>query len=890
MSSDSLDLRSPLSGSLMALERVPDPVFAKKLVGDGVSIDPTSNVLKAPCPGVICQLHPAGHALTLRSKEGLEIMMHIGLDTVKMKGKGFETKVQEGDEVDSGDGLIEFDSDYLALHAKSLLTQVVVTNMEALDGMEKSQGFAWCCETIILKLRTKQDKREESSSFSDSSSIAKSSIANSQAVSIPNPAGLHARPAAVLVNQAKQFESKIFLLKDGREVNSKSVVSIMGLNIKYGEKVSLRAQGEDAREAVNCLLPQIRAGLGEEGVCPLSEEDAGEDSNIERSEIQIETDSDTKTHTDADTDTDADTGTDSESKGCNEDKEFEEPLSGDPSLLMGISASPGLAVGKVFQHRKEDLQIPEEGEDPYEERRRLEKALEKSKIGLEALCERFEREDNGAQAEIFKAHRELLDDPDLEDIFTSAIAKGKSAEAAWRCAYETHAGVLESLDNQILAARAVDLRDVGNRVMRILRGVSEEDLRYPEDTIIIAEELSPSDTAKFDKDRVLALCTVGGGATSHVAIIARSLDLPAIVGMEARALAIESGTEVIVDGTAATLSIAPSEQEIGNVRSRIEKMKEKRERDLAAALEPAISKDGQHLEIVANIAGPEEAKDAVSMGCEGVGLLRSEFLFLERRTEPGEEEQAKAYTKTLEALGSERTLTVRTLDVGGDKPLAYLPIPEEENPFLGERGIRVCLNRPEFFRRHLRAILKASQKGKLQVMFPMISSLDEYREAKEMLHREARKLGVKPIPSGIMVEVPAAAVKAELLAEEVDFFSIGTNDLTQYTLAMDRGHKKLAPKIDALNPAVLSLIECTVQGAHMHGKKVSICGGIASDPAAVPVLLGLGVDKLSVAVPSLPTVKAVIRELEIEACRELAQEALAVSTAEQVRALLKRED
>jgi phosphocarrier protein FPr len=269
-----------------------------------------------------------------------------------------------------------------------------------------------------------------------------------------------------------------------------------------------------------------------------------------------------------------------------------------------------------------------------------------------------------------------------------------------------------------------------------------------------------------------------------------------------------------------------------------------------------------------------------------VGLLRSEFLFLGRTSAPSENEQTETYAAIAKALGPERPLIIRTLDVGGDKPLPYLPIPDEENPFLGERGVRVGLNRPEILRTQLRAILRAAEHGKLLVMFPMIATLDEWRAAKAMYEEERERLGVDAIPVGIMVEIPAAAVMAEQFAREADFFSIGTNDLTQYTLAMDRGHPKLAPQVDALNPAVLQLIAHTVEGAHKHGKFVGVCGGVASDTQAAPILLGLGVDELSISVPTIPTIKALIRELDMNDCRELAQKALAADTAAEVRALV----
>ena len=438
----------------------------------------------------------------------------------------------------------------------------------------------------------------------------------------------------------------------------------------------------------------------------------------------------------------------------------------------------------------------------------------------------------------------------------------------------------------MIAARANDLRDVGRRVLRLLTGTTEARLDPPANAILIAEDLTPSDTTNLDRTRVLGFCTTSGGATSHVAILARALDIPAIAAIDPRALDLADGTLVVLDGTAGVLRLRPSEAETAQVRERQQQHAARRQVEIANAAAPATTSDGRRIEVVANVGGVAETEQAVALGGEGVGLLRSEFLFLERGTAPSEDEQTTVYTAIASQLGPERRLIIRTLDVGGDKPLAYLPLGREDNPFLGERGIRVQLARPELLRTQLRAILRASRAGNVHVMFPMIATMAEWRAAKAMLDAECEALGVSQIPAGIMIEVPSAAIMADAFAREVDFFSIGTNDLTQYTLAMDRGNPKLAPQIDGLNPAVLQLIGHTVAAAHARGKWVGVCGGIAGDAQAIPVLLGLGVDELSVSVPSLPAVKAQVRELSHAACVDLATRALAADSAADVRALV----
>jgi phosphocarrier protein FPr len=624
----------------------------------------------------------------------------------------------------------------------------------------------------------------------------------------------------------------------------------MGMEVSHGDRVVLVAQGSDASEAVQSLAALIESGLNEDGAAP------------PRTQIHVV-----------------------------EPVPVKAADSGNPNLLNGVAASSGLAVGNIFQLRRQEIGVVEDASDPREEQRRLEGAIAKSKNQLEALQTKLREKADNSKAEIFAAHEELLDDPDLHSIAESAISKGKSAAFAWRQAVETHAKVLESLKKELFVARAGDLRDVGRRVLESLGGNEAGVMpEVPPNTILVAEDLSPSDTASLDRSRVLGFCTTLGGATSHVAILARSFDIPAVAGVDPRALELPNGTPVILDGTKGTVRLAPDEGEVRRIRERQQRHASRRAADLETAHEPAVTTDGHRIEVVANIAGPADAQQVVQLGGEGVGLLRSEFLFMSRTQAPNEDEQFEAYSAVARTLGAERPLIIRTLDVGGDKPLAYLPIPPEENPFLGERGIRVGLNRPELLRTQLRAILRTSQHGSVRVMFPMIATLDELREARKMLDEESTRLGIAAIEVGIMIEIPAAALMAQQFAREVDFFSVGSNDLTQYTLAMDRGHPKLAPKVDGLNPSVLQLIAMATRAAQAAGKWVGVCGGIASDPQAVPLLVGLGVAELSVSVPTIPGIKAQIRTLNLAQCQRLAERALELESAADVRALCPQTD
>ncbi len=844
-----VSLVAPITGILVPIEQVPDPVFAQKMVGEGISIDPLSNTLVAPCDGEVIHIHPAAHALTVRSPEGLEVLTHIGLDTVHMKGEGFSVKVKVGDQVRAGDELITFDLDAVAMNAKSLLTQMVIANSNVLADFAPKTGVVTAGRDVVaVATLAAAVETVEGTPKPGGRKVT------SDAILVPNPVGLHARPASVLSNIAGKYDSEISLKRGDDQANAKSVMAIMGMEVRYGDKVHVVAYGSDAEAAVADLTAQITAGLGEEGVVAISE--AG---------------------------TEPAAPTPAPAPVAPAPRRRSE----DPNVLLGVAASPGLGVGTVVQVRHEDFEVKEDASDRHRERRLLNDAIDRSQVQLAALEDRLTNEADADKAAIFAAHREILRDPDLMDLAMSGIDKGKTAAFAWRRAYQNYADRLAGLKSEVLAGRAIDVRDVGQRVLQEITGQRREQAEIPAGSVLIAEDLTPSDTVSLDPAKVVGFCTTAGGASSHVAILARALDIPAVAGIDPRVLDIAEGTRVILDGANGTLRMNVTEEQVERIRRRQAKHLEQRAIELAHADEPAVTSDGHHLEVVANIGGLEDAQAAMTKGAEGVGLLRSEFVFLERRSAPSEDEQAQIYTDIAAALKPGQPLVIRTLDVGGDKPLPYLPIAQEENPFLGMRGIRVGLDRPEILRTQVRAILRAVDAGaKINVMFPMIATIEDFRLAKAIFEEEREKLGVAPVPVGIMVEVPSVAVMATQFAAEVDFFSVGTNDLTQYTLAMDRGHPRLAPQVDGLNPAVLGLIGQAVTAAHAAGKWVGVCGGIASDPQAVPLLVGLGVDELSVSVPAIPSVKAQIRSLTLTGCQELAARALVQDSAASVRALV----
>ncbi len=842
MSDVSLAIIAPLSGPIVALDTVPDPVFAQKMVGDGISIDPTSNTLTAPFDGQITLIHRAGHAVTLKAANGIEVMMHIGIDTVSLKGAGFTSHVKVDQHVKLGDSLISFDLDFVGSKSKSLLTQIIVTNSDEIEKFVYSEGVAQVGETPVLTLTPK------AANITTRNNDQTQRI-TSQDVAVPNPTGLHARPAAVLVNAAKQFDAIVHLYKGENKANTKSLVSIMSLEISCGDLVNLVASGSQAQEAIDHILPLIESGLGEN--CPPI---PASQTHPKPHEMQ---------------------------------EEPQEPVrtkSSNPNRYLGVNASAGLAIGEVFQLVQTKIHVTEYADDSAHELTIFDSAIKQAMSELKEMEEKLEDKEKAA---IFAAHQALLDDPELIDNTKDLIADKKTAAFAWRASYNAQSDTLSHLKNELLAARANDLRDVGRRVLKILSGDQSASAEIPQNAILIAEDLTPSDTANLDTNKVLGFCTMTGGASSHVAILARSMNLPALAGIEGSALKIENGTKVILDADNGALIAHPSDEKIASIIAEQKNQAEKKAEDLSNAHKAAITQDGTKFEIVANIAGLDDAKQCPGMGAEGVGLLRSEFIFMNRASAPTEDEQTQTYTDIVKTLSPNQPLIIRTLDVGGDKPLPYLPIETEENPFLGLRGIRVTLKKQGIFRTQLRAILRAAEHGNIHVMFPMITTMDDLLSAKVILEEERVKLGAAPIKTGIMVEVPTTAVMAEQFAKEVDFFSIGTNDLTQYSLAIDRGHALLAAQADGLNPGVLKLIEMTIKGSHKHGKWTGVCGGIASDPLAVPLLVGMGVDELSASIPSIPSIKAQIRGLDVEACKALTQKALTLDSAQEIRDLVK---
>ncbi|HEY6824375.1 MAG TPA: phosphoenolpyruvate--protein phosphotransferase, partial [Steroidobacteraceae bacterium] len=557
-------------------------------------------------------------------------------------------------------------------------------------------------------------------------------------------------------------------------------------------------------------------------------------------------------------------------------------------VLRGVAASPGLAVGPALQLHRPEIRVREAGAGVAAEHAALDGARAEVRARLEraALAAPAGGAAYGTAREIAAAHLELLDDPELIAAARAAIDAGRSAAFAWRAAVRDSADTLRALADTRLRERVDDLLDLETQVLLALEGEAVEPAAaLPEQAIVIARELLPSQLIALDGAGLAGIAMAAGGATSHAAILAAAMGIPALVALGAEALAVPDGTELILDAAGGVLEVAPAAPRVLAARARLAANHAQRAALAAAAQRECRTADGVRIEVLANIGSAAEAQAAVRNGAEGCGLLRTEFLFLDRATAPSETEQTAEYQKIAELLG-ERPLTVRTLDAGGDKPIAYLPMPPEENPALGLRGIRTSLAWPQLLRTQLRAVLAVHGPARCRVLLPMISDLEELEAVRALLEELRAELGrSEPMPLGVMIETPASALLAERIAAVADFLSIGTNDLTQYTLAMDRGNPQLAVRLDALHPAVLRLIARTAEAARANGRHAAVCGGLASEPLAAPLLVGLGVNELS-AVPSvIPQLKARIGSVSLSDCRALAAEALKQPSAAAVRAL-----
>jgi phosphocarrier protein FPr/phosphocarrier protein len=794
-------LGAPVAGWLTSVADVPDPVFSEGMMGVGIAIDPIEGLLVAPCDAEVLLVAPARHSVTLRTAAGAELLLHIGLETVALQGRGFETHVREGDRVKAGDALIDFDLDAVGLEAKSLVTPILLTN---------GGKFALVPEALNRLVERGQPVASiERTGSSEPGLAATGEMQTAEAV-VGFAHGLHARPAARIADRAKRFAGEITISLGDKSANARSPTAIMALDARKGDSVRLSARGADAERALEAVAALISEG-----------------EEAQRTELPAAA-----------------------------------PRKLAKNAIAGVCGFPGVAIGTAVHWRRQPGDAPEHGRGVEVERAALEEARATVRGRLQALG----AQPSGPAGAVARAHIGLIDDEELNASALREIDEGRSAVRAWQLATSGAADALRSSDNPLLRERIADLEDISAQLTSALLGeVATPVVQLPQNSVVIADELLPSELMALPRERVIGLATAGGGPTSHMAIIAASFGIPTLVAMGAELSRVAEGSRVLLDATSGVLVIDPDEKA--------------RARALDQAVVPdrggeCLTRDGERVTLLANLGGLADVQAALAAGAEGCGLLRTEFLFLDRPDAPSAQEQRDSYQAIADALGG-RPLTIRTLDIGGDKPVSYLRFPHEQNPALGARGIRTSLFAPELLDEQLRAIAQVKGEG-VKAMIPMVSSLAELRSVRDRLPR---------LKLGVMVETPAAALIADKLAEEADFLSIGSNDLAQYALAMDRTNPLLAASIDALHPAVLRLIAMTAEAGRRAGKPVSLCGGLASDRLGALLLVGFGIRELSAVPAALAAVRPALSQVAASDCRALAERALAFESAAQVRAL-----
>ncbi len=671
-------------------------------------------------------------------------------------------------------------------------------------------------------------------------------LAHSASWQLNYPNGLHARPARAWSEQARRFAATVQVRNGNDVADAKNLISLLQLGAEHGHTLQLSTDGPDAEAALQAMLAIANQLTTQEVADAQAAAKAAAKANRQH---------------------------------------WQAP--GKLLALRGISASPGLVIGQARVLKAQHIDVPDVPGTLGYDGDLLETALSATRSELQALADDTSRRLGKTEGGIFLAQAELLSDTDLITLTCQLMVEGHGVAWAWHEAVQRMADRLGALGNPLLAARAADLRDAGRRVLAKLApdlALEAGKGAQHSNEVLIAADLAPSDTATLDPKQTLALITAQGGPTSHTAILARTLDLPAVVAAGSAVLDIQDGTTLIVDGDSGTVYLNAGEADLASARQWQQAQRDKLLQATREAQQPARTADGHQVEVAANVNRPEQVAAALQAGAEGVGLMRTEFLFLERDSAPDEEEQYQTYRAMLAALDG-RPLVIRTLDIGGDKQVPYLNLPHEENPFLGVRGVRLLLRRPDLMLPQLRALYRAAAHGQLSIMFPMVSTLAEVKLLRAQCEQVRAELNAPVVPLGIMVEVPAAATMADRLAEHVDFFSVGTNDLTQYVLAIDRQHPELAAEADSLHPAVLRLIAQTVAGAQAHGRWVGVCGGMAGDPLGAAILTGLGVAELSMSPRDIPAAKASVRAASLAALQQLAQAALACDSAAEVRAL-----
>lgn len=830
-----LSVFSPLKGEIVPLSQVPDPAFAEKVLGEGIAINPQENIVRSPIEGRVKIVNKFNHAVVVE-RDGLEIMVHIGIESVELAGAGFSLLVKKGDRVNIGTPIIEFDRNFVGRKAKSNLIIVLATNSHGMD-FEFTDATAVENSEFLFSI---ESNAETEKTLGEITIPNLDTILTSDKIEILNPNGLHARPAAMIANMASKSKAKLTLIKNGIGVDAKSLVAIMGLNIFPGDTIQVSAHGTDAAAALSEMTTLVKLYLNTKNPV-FSTNEGGKDF----------------------------------SAGL--DMESEQPI---PVHTI----YRGKTYGPAFVLEGEEPVFPENASDAERELDNFKKAVHETE---RAFMGEILKAQNKDERTILQSHVALLKDPLIRDRALAMITRhGKSAPYAFSAAIDASIEALAKTKNIIFVEKIADLKDIRKTLINRLLG-RVENVEIPRGCVLVAEDLLPSDMKKLNGVRGVVLAR--GSHTSHTAILLKNLGLPTVYGAGMGILDIGNGHTVLVDADRMFVVANPSSQALEEFRVAIQRADEQRKTFMAQAMEPAVTLDGHRIFIRGNIGSGSAAKEAAGNGAEGLGLVRTEFLFLNRAAAPTEEEQIAVYQQIV--TDSElNPVCFRTLDIGGDKPAIYAKIPSEQNPLLGVRGVRIYAANEELFRTQVRALLKVRPLAQVNIMIPMVAFAEEVIKVRAIIEEEKEALNIREnVSVGIMLEVPSACIMSGTLAKYADFFSIGTNDLTQYTLAIDREHPALSNRAEALHPAVLRLLSLAVAGAADSKTPISVCGALASEDTALPILIGLGITELAVVTGEVAEIKALVRKLDFQKCAETAAKAMLLETSEQVEELVKTE-
>lgn len=865
----------PLIGILTDVVNVPDPVFAEKMVGDGIAIDPFLPQIYAPFAGVITNIHQGKYAITIRAENGISALIHIGLDTVKLNGRGFNIIVNVGEVVACGQILGEIDLDILAKNATSLLSPIIfpdldvntyylnkiiadidsIANITALDDeimtINKIESRQADLMNVLFAINEKQQLNEEE--LNKRYAHTKYKLIKSKAVTIKIPQGIHARPASLLSTKATELSDdfEVLIEKNGNLANLKSVVSILSLAINYDDIIFFFAKSDKINQQLILLLEN------------LNESNTKSSTTIATS-IQ---------HNDSG------------------DRYFVvERYDDGGGKYYGVSAAKGQALGFIVIRAEPQFDFQESAQDAEHEVFKYTLALNVIKKKTEEKFLNFvNAAANNSECGILSAHLALLADPQIDaDIKKLIREQHKTAAFAVSEVYNKYCKMLAVSENKILVDRQDDLRDLCRQILtELCQKKVPIKPTYTKPTILITHSLTPHDLINRDKN-IVGVISVFGGSTSHVAILAKSYKLPLLIGVNESILTkAKNGKLAILDANDGYIDLEPSNKAIAEVTQKLAIKKKIEENQLQNAKFAAITEDNILIKCYANVNSVEEVKKAAVVGSDGIGLLRTEFIFLNRKTEPSIDEQYKIYSDMFKQVDPQYPIIIRVLDIGSDKQVSYLDMIKEVNPGLGLRGLRLLLYNKQLLHNQLSAILQL--KRDIKIMLPMVTSLAEVREFKVILAELMQQMRFKvKVEVGIMVEVPSVVLLSEAFAKEVDFFSIGTNDLTQYTLATDREHPKFANNVNYLNPAIIHSIAMIVNGAKRYNRHVAVCGVMASETIAIPLLLGLGVKELSMNIVDIPNNKEFIRSLNYANCAIDANNCKKMTTTLEIKEYLQK--